>query len=65
LVFIHPIVIDSDEVADKISRNQYEQSRVEHLKYDNGKLESTSPPPLPEFEEILPRKKANAAEANH
>lgn len=56
LVFIHPIVIDSEAVAKKISQNQYEQIRVQQMKYENGKLETVGKPELPEFEEITPQK---------
>lgn len=57
LVFIHPVVVDSDAVANKLSRNQYEQIRVQQMKYENGKLEPVGKSPLPEFEEITPQKK--------
>ena len=61
LVFIHPIVVDSDATANKISSNQYEHMRVQQMKYENGKLEASGPPVLPEFEQISPQK--NAAES--
>lgn len=57
LVFIHPVVVDSEATATKISRNQYEHMRIEQMKYENGKLEPAGTPALPEFEEISPHKK--------
>jgi general secretion pathway protein D len=59
LVFIHPVVVDSEALANKISHNQYEQIRVQQMKDENGKLEPTSPPPLPEFEKISPQRKGD------
>jgi general secretion pathway protein D len=61
LVFIHPVVIDSDIAANKISRNQYDEMQVQQMKFKDGKLESSGPPTLPEFEQISPQKKDNDA----
>lgn len=58
LVFIHPVVIDNDVTANKISSNQYEQMRVQQMTYENGKLEPSGPVALPEFEKISPQKKS-------
>lgn len=55
LVFIHPVVVDNDATANQISRNQYENMRVQQMKYENGKLEASDPPALPEFEQISPQ----------
>lgn len=63
LVFIHPRVIDNEAVATKLSRNQYEQMRVQQMKYENGKLEPVGAPALPEFEEITPQKKEPGIDA--
>ena len=57
LVFIHPVVVDSDDVANKVSRDRYEQMRVQQMTYENGKLKPKGPAPLPEFEEFTPHKK--------
>ncbi len=64
LVFIHPRVIDSEASANEISRNQYEQSRVQQMKFEGGKLEPAGAPALPEFEEIKPQAKNPATEAD-
>jgi general secretion pathway protein D len=57
LVFIRPHIVDTGAIAEKLSRNQYEQMRVQQMKYENGKLEPVGAPALPEFEEIIPQKK--------
>ena len=59
MVFIHPVVIDSDAMANKVSRENYNEMRVRQMKYENGKLEPTEPAPSPEFEKILPQRGAN------
>ncbi|MDB6062858.1 MAG: type secretion system protein GspD [Verrucomicrobiaceae bacterium] len=58
MVFIHPIVIDSDAMGNKVSRENYDATRVQQMKYENGKLEPTVPMELPEFEKILPQRGA-------
>ncbi len=64
LVFIHPVIVDSEAMANKVSHQQYEQMRVQQMKFENGKLEPIGPPTLPEFEEITPRKSAVDAAAD-
>lgn len=56
MVFIHPVVVDSETLANRLARENYQDMRVRQMKYEDGKLESSGPPPLPEFEEILPRR---------
>ena len=65
LVFIRPKVIDTEAVANKLSRNQYEQMRVQQMKYESGKLEPVGAPALPEFEEITPQKKDTAIDTEN
>jgi general secretion pathway protein D len=60
MVFIHPIVVDSDAMANKVSHQNYEDMRVRQMKYENGKLEQ-SVEPLPEFEQIAPKRKESSA----
>lgn len=62
MVFIHPVVIDSPALAGEVSSAKYEQMRVQQMKYQDGKMTSDvgkdhPPEPLPEFENISPRKK--------
>lgn len=56
MVFIHPIVIDSEMLANKLSRENYNDLKVQQMKYENGKLEPVAPATLPEFEQILPQR---------
>lgn len=56
MVFIHPVVIDSEAMANKLSRENYDDMRVQQMKYENGKLEPTASAPLPEYERILPQR---------
>lgn len=56
MVFIHPIVIDSEMLANKLSRENYNDLKVQQMKYENGKLEPIAPTTLPEFEQILPQR---------
>ena len=65
LVFIHPRVIDTEAMANKLSRDRYEQSRAQQMKNENDKLEPEGTPALPEFEEIIPQKKDNATDAEN
>jgi general secretion pathway protein D len=60
MVFIHPIVVDSDAMANKVSHQNYEDMRVRQMKYENGKLEQ-SVEPLPDFEQIAPKRKESSA----
>jgi general secretion pathway protein D len=62
MVFIHPVIIDSAALARDISRDRYEDMRVQQMKYEDGKMTSDvgKEPPrasLPEFENISPRQK--------
>lgn len=61
MVFIHPVVVDSETVANKVSRQNYEHMRVQQMKYEHGKLEPTVEQ-LPEFDQIIP--KTNDASAS-
>lgn len=63
MVFIHPIVVDSEAMANKVSHQNYEDIRIQQMKYENGKLEQKVQP-LPEFEQISP-KRNDASEAAH
>lgn len=56
MVFIHPIVVDSELMANKLSRENYNDLKVQQMKYENGKLEEVGPAALPEFEQILPQR---------
>lgn len=62
MVFIHPVIIDSAAAARDVSRAKYEDMRVHRMKYEDGKMSSDigkdqQAEPLPEFEEISPRRK--------
>ena len=59
MVFIHPLVVDSEAMANKVSHKNYEDVRVQQMKYENGKLEQTVQP-LPEFEQFSPKQKDSA-----
>lgn len=54
MVFIRPVIIDSEEVAAEITRNAYDGMRSKQLKYQGGKFETAAPEALPEFEEFRP-----------
>jgi general secretion pathway protein D len=61
MVFIHPVVVDSEMMANKVSRENYDAMKVKQMKYEGGKLEQTSPAQLPEFEKMLPQRNEPAA----
>jgi general secretion pathway protein D len=62
MVFIHPVIIDSEALARDVSQTRYEDMRVRQMTYQDGKMTSDigkdqPVEPLPEFENISPRQK--------
>jgi general secretion pathway protein D len=59
MVFIHPVIIDSAALAHDVTKDKYEDMRVQQFKYRDGKLEAAGETAvLPEFESITPQQKA-------
>lgn len=67
MVFIHPVVVDSGEVANNLSRDNYEKVRVQQRKFEanetGNSMNLDAPPPnnLPEYEAFLPKQKTDIA----
>lgn len=59
LVFIHPVIVASEEVADNVSRDSYEKMRVHQRRYEAGKLDEPLQTTLPEYEAFLPKHKVD------
>ncbi len=66
MIFIRPLIIDSDAVAESATRRAYDGMRSQQLKYSEGRFTNTTsidngePVLLPEFDTIAPRKPAAA-----
>ena len=62
MVFIHPVIVDSEQVANDVSRQRYNLMQELQKKYNSGKFEEVKvKPELDDFTEYRPRKKATAA----
>ncbi|WP_235015463.1 type II secretion system secretin GspD [Oceanicoccus sp. KOV_DT_Chl] len=58
MVFIHPVIVDSEQVANDVSNKRYHLMQELQKKYNSGKfIGETTAPELPEFTEYKPRKK--------
>ncbi|HEB27686.1 MAG TPA: type II secretion system protein GspD [Porticoccus sp.] len=62
MVFIHPVIIDSEEVANHVTRKNYNLMQDLQKKYNSGKF-STEKLDLPEFTEYQPRKAQDIPES--
>ncbi len=61
MIFIRPLIVDSQAVAESATRKAYDGMRSQQLKYSDGKfIEQNVPATLPEFDTIEPRKPAVA-----
>ncbi len=57
MIFIRPLIIDSDAVAESVTRRAYDGMRSQQLKYSDGKfIDQQKPVELQEFDSIIPRK---------
>jgi len=55
MVFIHPTLVDTDEVASDLSRTQYDNIRAEQKHDTKTSLKKFEPKKLPEFETFKPK----------
>jgi general secretion pathway protein D len=64
MIFIRPLIVDSEAVAESVTRRAYDGMRSQQLKYSEGKfidggtMDKAKPVMLPEFDTIEPRKPA-------
>jgi len=56
MVFIHPVIVDSEEISESLSRKNYELMKNLQEKYHTGKFKIDDSV-LSDFSEITPRKK--------
>lgn len=67
MVFIHPVIVDSGEIADNLSRQRYDEMRQHQLEQPRQGATSTAAPTaplLPEFETFSPAPAAAAKPAS-
>ena len=56
MVFIHPVIVDSDQISDNVSRKNYDLMKSLQEKYNTGKF-SVDDTVLPDFNEFKPQEK--------
>lgn len=62
MVFIRPLIVDDEAVAESLTRGAYDGMRSQQLKYQDGKFSRAgTPATLPEFDEFRPRTKTPIA----
>ena len=62
MIFIRPLILDSDAVAESVTHKAYDGIRSQQLKYSDGKfIDQQKPAQLPEFDSIIPRKPGDSS----
>ena len=56
MVFIHPVIVDSDQISDNVSRKNYDLMKSLQEKYNTGKF-SVDDTALPDFNQFKPQEK--------
>jgi general secretion pathway protein D len=56
MVFIHPVIVDSDQISDNVSRKNYDLMKSLQEKYNTGKF-SADDTALPDFNQFKPQEK--------